>query len=143
LAKRKAASVPIGTATLTLCLNPSLHDGLKRLASRRKDAKRDRSKPVFITGMVDDAIIQLSAQLKKSAPIAFIPTPRSHEGRTALRVGAKAHEIASQASEAADVKLADFVRTALTQYLRNHTDEIDQKAQTSTNRGRKQARRKV
>jgi hypothetical protein len=143
LAKRKAASVPIGTVTLTLCLNPSLHDGLKQLASHRKDAKRDRSKPVFIAGMVDDAIIHLSAQIKKGTPIAFIPTPRSHEGRTALRVSAKAHKVAAQASETADVKLADFIRTALTEYLRNHSDEIDQKAKTSPNRSRKPAGRKV
>ena len=140
--QRKVASPQQGTATLTLGLSPELRDGLKRLSAVRK-ASRKGAKPVFIQGMVDDAIIHLDQLLKSGKDVAFIPVPRSSEGRTALRVSAPAHRTAQKASEAADVKLADYIRTALSLYLRNHAHEIRKETKAPAHRPRKQAGRKV
>lgn len=140
--KRKMASAPSGTDTLTLGLNPTLRDSLKLLSASRK-AARKAGKPVFIQGMVDEAILNLAKMLKDKEQVAFIPVPRSSEGRTCLRVSVRAHRVAIQASETADVKLADFIRTALSIYLRIHAHEIDQETKAAGHRSRKSARGKV
>jgi hypothetical protein len=127
---------------LVLVLSPVLRDSLKRLSANRK-ASRTAGKPVFILGIVDDAIGNLANLLNAGKEIAFVPAPRSSEGRSSMRVSARAHRIAQQVSEAADVKLADFIRTALSLYVRKHADEIYQKAKTSAHRSRKPARGKV
>ena len=135
--KRKVAAPRQGTATLTLGLSPDLRDSLKQLSAARKRAAKDAGQGKFILGIVDGAIAELASVIKSGKKIAFIPVPRSSEGRTALRVSGSAHAIARKASEAADVKLADFVRTALALYVRSHAREIDQETQTSSHRGRK------
>lgn len=140
--QRKVAAPRQGTATLTLGLSPELRDGLKQLSATRKTARRG-AKPVFIQGMVDEAILNLDQVLKSGKDVAFIPVPRSCEGRTALRVSAPAHRMAQKASEAADVKLADFIRTALSLYFRNHAHEIHKEAKAPTHRARKPARGKI
>jgi len=140
--QRKVASPQQETATLTLGLSPELRDGLKQLSAVRK-ALRKGGKPVFIQGMVDDAIVNLDQLLKGGRDVAFIPVPRSSEGRTALRVSATAHRIAQKASEAADVKLADYIRTALSHYLRNYAHEVHKEAKAPAHRARKPAGRKV
>jgi hypothetical protein len=142
VAKRKVASAPSGTDTLTLGLSPTLRDSIKLLSASRK-ATRKAGKPAFVLGIVDDAILNLAALTKAGKEVAFIPVPRSSEGRTSLRVSARGHEIAVRASEDADVKLADFVRTALSAYVRDHANEIHQETKTSAHRRRKPARGKV
>ena len=134
--KRKVAAPRQGTATITLGLSPELCDSLKQLSAARKAALTVGDKPKFILGIVDDAIAQLAAALKDRKPVSFVPTPRSSNGRTALRVSAQAHRTAQRASETADVKLADFVRTALSLYVRSHAREIDQKTKTPSHRSR-------
>jgi hypothetical protein len=133
---RKVASAPSGTNTLTLGLNPVLRDSLRLLSATRK-AARTAGKPAYIQGMVDEAILHLSQMLKSDKSIAFVPIPRSSEGRTALRVSAGAHQVALRTSEVADVRLADFIRTALTIYVRDHANEIYAKVKTPTDRRRK------
>jgi molybdopterin converting factor small subunit len=135
--KRKVVAPRQGTATLTLGLSPDLRDSLKRLSAVRKAAAKVPGHEKFIIGIVDEAITELAAVLKGGTKVAFIPVPRSSGGRTSLRVGARAHATAQKASETADVKLADFVRTALTLYVRSHSREIDQEIKTSRHRGRK------
>jgi molybdopterin converting factor small subunit len=135
--KRKVAAPRQGTATLTLGLSPDLRDSLKRLSAARKATAKRTGQPKFIIGIVDEAITELANLLKRGEKVAFIPVPRSSEGRTALRVGTDAHAIAQKSSEAADVKLADFVRTALSLYVRSHAREIDQKTKAASHRGRK------
>ena len=135
--KRKVAVPRQGTATLTLGLSPDLRDSLKRLSAARKAAAKTAGQAKFIIGIVDEAIIELAAILRSRKEVAFIPVPRSSDGRTSLRVGGRAHNIAQESAEAADVKLADFVRTALTLYVRSHAREIDKKTKTSSHRGRK------
>jgi hypothetical protein len=39
------------------------------------------------------------------------------------------------------VKLSDFIRTAISLYVRSHASEIYEEAKTSAHRGRKSARR--
>jgi hypothetical protein len=119
-----------------------LRDSLKLLSASRK-ANRKAGKPVFVLGIVDDALLNLAAILKAGKVVAFIPVPRSNEGRTSLRVSARVHGIAVRSSEDADVKLADFVRTALALYVRDHANEIHQETKTSAHRRRKPARGKV
>lgn len=135
--KRKVASPRRGTATLTLGLSPDLRDSLKQLSAARKAAAKAAGPERFIIGIVDEAIAKLAAALRDRKPVSFIPTPRFSTGRTALRVSANALRAAQKASETADVKLADFVRTALSRYVRSHAREIDKKTKTSSHRGRK------
>ncbi len=141
--KRKVAAPRPGTATLTLGLSPDLRDSLKQLSTARKAATKAGDRPKFILDIVDQAIAELAAILKNGGEVGFIPVPRSSSGRTSLRVGGHAHRIAQSASEIADVKLADFVRTALSLYVRSHAREIDQEIKASTHRRRKSARRKI
>ena len=101
--KRKVAAPRQGTATLTLGLSPDLRDSLKRLSAARKATAKAAGQGKFIIGIVDEAITELAALLKNGKKVAFIPVPRSSDGRTALRVGVPAHAIAQKASEAADV----------------------------------------
>jgi hypothetical protein len=140
--QRKVVAPRQGTATLTLGLSPDLRDSLRELSAVRK-ALRKGARPVFIQGMVDDAILHLDQMLKSGKDVAFIPVPRSSNGRTALRVSAPVHRIAQKASEASDVKLADFIRTALSLYLRNHINEIHKEAKAPAHRARKSTGRKV
>lgn len=135
--QRKVAAPRQGTATLTLGLSPDLVDSVKQLSAARKAAANTRGKPKFILGIVDEAIEELATALKAGRTVGFVPTPRSSGGRTALRASFDAHSTAQKASEVADVKLADFVRTALSLYVRSHIREIDQKAKTARHRGRK------
>ncbi len=135
--QRKVAAPRQGTAPITLGLSPDLRDGLKLLSATRKAASAIADKPKFIGGIVETAIAELAETLKAGEAVSFVPTPRSSSGRTALKVSAKAHRAAQKASEAADVKLADFVRTAISIYVRSHSREIDQKAKTTRHRGRK------
>jgi hypothetical protein len=107
------------------------------LSASRKASKKGGGKPSFILDIVDEAIAKLAAMLKSGADISFIPVPRSSTGRTSLRVSAKSHRLALQASENADVKLADFVRTALSLYIRSHASEIYEETKTPSHRGRK------
>jgi hypothetical protein len=135
--QRKVASPRQGTAPITLGLSPDLRDSLKQLSAARKAATVAASKPKFIGGIVDTAIADLAEALRDGEAISFVPTPRSSTGRTALKVSAKAHRTAQKASEAADVKLADFVRTAISLYVRSHIREIDQKVKAARHRSRK------
>jgi molybdopterin converting factor small subunit len=135
--QRKVASPRQGTATLTLGLSPDLYDSLKQLSAARKSAAKAGDQPKFILDIVDEAIAELAVVLKTGREVGFIPVPRSNSGRTSLRVGGRAHRLAQKASEIADVKLADFVRTALSLYVRSHDHEIDKKTKTSSHRGRK------
>ena len=135
--QRKVAAPRQGTATLTLGLSPDLVDSLKQLSAARKSAPKAGGKPKFILGIVDEAIDELATALKVGRTVSFVPTPRSSKGRTALRVSSGAHRTAQKASEAADVKLADFVRTALSHYVRSHVREIDKKVKAARYRGRK------
>jgi len=112
-----------------------LSDNLKRLSKTRKAAPT--VKPKFILNIVDEAIGHLASAVKAGAEISFLPMPRSSNGRTALRVSASAHRAAQKASEVADVRLADFVRTALSLYIRRHASEINQETKTARHRGRK------
>jgi hypothetical protein len=135
--KRKVAAPRQGTATLTLGLSPDLRDSIRQLSAARKAAAKAAGQEKFIVGIVDEAIIEVAALLKSGKSVSFIPVPRSSDGRTSLRVGVRAHAIAQMAAETADVKLADFVRTALTLYIRSHAREIDKEIKTSSHRGRK------
>lgn len=139
--KRKVASTPSGSP-LTLRLSPSLIADIKLLSAARKGGAT-AGKPAFILGIVDEAILALAAQVKAGKAIAFIPMPRSSEGRTSLRVSAKVHATAIRTAEIADVKLADFIRTALSIYVQDHADEIHQKAKAPADRARKPTRRKI
>jgi len=138
--KRKTKSAPTDAVFIACGLSPDLRDSLKLLSASRK-AREAADKPAFINGIVDDAVSKLAAMLKSGADVSFIPVPRINSGRTSLRISPASHRLALKASEAADVKLSDFIRTAISLYVRSHASEIYEEAKTSTHRGRKPARR--
>ncbi len=138
--KRTTKSARTDVVWIACGLSPDLRDSLKLLSASRK-AREDSDKPSFINGIVDDAIAKLAAMLKSGAEVSFIPVPRNNKGRASLRISPSAHKLAVKASETADVKLSDFVRTALSLYVRSHASEIYEEAKTPAHRVRKPARR--
>jgi hypothetical protein len=89
--QRKVVAPRQGTAPITLGLSPDLRDSLKQLSAARKVATTASGKPKFIGGIVDAAITELAEALTAGEAVSFVPTPRSSNGRTALKVSAKAH----------------------------------------------------
>jgi hypothetical protein len=137
--KTKAASA---TAVFIACgLSPDLRDSLKLLSASRKAQRGKADKPSFLNGILDEAITKLAAMLKSGVDVSFIPVPRNNTGRTSFRISPGSHKVALKASETADVKLSDFIRTAISLYVRSHAREIYQEAKTASHRVRKPARR--
>ena len=137
--KTKAASA---TVVFIACgLSPDVRDSLKLLSASRKVLRNQSDRPSFFNAIVDEAIAKLAALLKSGADIGFIPVPRNNTGRTSFRISPLAHKTALRASKNADVKLSDFIRTAISFYVRSHASEIYKEAKTSRPRRRKPARR--
>ena len=130
------------TAVFIACsLSPDLRDSLKLLSASRKVQRAKADKPAFLNGILDDAIAKLAAMLKSGVAVSFIPMPRNNTGRTSFRISPASHKVALKASETADVKLSDFIRTAISLYVRSHASEIYEEAKTPSHRVRKPARR--
>ena len=138
--KRTSKPTPVAAVFIASALNPDVRDSLKILSAARKE--RDATdKPVFINAIVDAAIAKLAAMLKSGANVVFVPVPRESAGRTSFRITPTSHRLALKASENADVRLSDFVRTAISLYVRSHAREIYKEAKTASHRVRKSARR--
>lgn len=138
--KRKTKSAPTDAVFIACGLSPDLRDSLKLLSTARKD-RPGGDQPAFINGILADAIAKLAAMLKSGADVSFIPVPRNNTGRTSFRISPTSHRLAVKAAEAADVKLSDFIRTALSLYVRSHAREIYQETKTASPRRRKPAGR--
>jgi hypothetical protein len=140
--KHPTKSAPADAVFIALGLSPDLRDSLKLLSARRKARSSPAGgKPAFINGIVDMAIAKLAVALKSGAPVSFIPVPRVNSGRTSFRISPLSHRVAVKASEKADVKLSDYVRTAISLYVRSHAREIGEEAKTPGRRKRKPSKR--
>lgn len=139
--KRKTKSAPTEAVFIALGLSPDLRDSLKTLSASRKARDAGGAKPAFLNGIVDDAIAKLVAMLKSGTEVSFIPVPRTSSGRTSFRISPSSHRLALKAAETADVKLSDFVRTAISFYVRSHASEIYEEAKTASHRAGKSPRR--
>jgi hypothetical protein len=138
--KRESKAAPV-TVFIACSLNPDLRDSLKLLSASRKALEDRAGKPASLGGLVEEAIAKLAAMLKSGAEVSFIPVPRNNTGRTSFRIGSASHKLALKLSENADVKLSDFIRTAISLYVRSNASEIYEEAKTASHRGRKPARR--
>ena len=137
---RKAKSTPAKSVFIACGLSPDLRDSLQLLSSSRK-AIVEGSKPSFINAMLDEAIAKLAAMLKSGAAVSFVPVPRKKTDRTSFRISPASHKIALKACKDADLKLSDFIRTAISLYVRSNASEIYEEAKTDGHRGRKSAGR--
>lgn len=104
--------------------------GLRRdltllVASRKLQAS---GKPDSITQIVNLAILDLATRVRRGTKIAFLTVPRSPV-RVSVRASRHAHSIAIHVSEDANVRISDFVRTAISLYVRKHGREITRLAE--------------
>jgi hypothetical protein len=134
--KTKALAAKPASALVSVFLRPKLHDDLKKLVAKRKLSPRRPDRPVFIRDILDEAIASLDARLQRGATVSFVPVSPSDSRQTSMRVGGAGYRAAVRASKRADVRLADFVRTALTLYLIKCASEIHETSKTPTHRKR-------
>jgi hypothetical protein len=134
--KRKAAPPAAKNVLISAYLNPALHDTLKRLAAVRKAAKT-RTRPTFLKAILEEALQQLAVKVKADADISFVPVAPGGNKQICYRISGAVHRTATQAANMANVQFADFLRTAITCYVRNHAGEIHEEAKAPSHRKRK------
>jgi hypothetical protein len=139
--KRKIAPATQGFGFTRPTLSADLQDSLKLISASRKAQGDKSNQPSYLNGIVDEAIAKLAAMLKSGADVNFVPLPTKNAARPTYRISPASHKLAVAASENAGVKLGDFIRTALTLYVRSHASEIYKEAKPAANRARKPARR--
>ena len=122
-----------GTIPISLAVTADLRNDLMLLAASRKLAGSRGVRS--ITHIVDAAILDLAAVVRRGARVSFVTVPRSPV-RISVRTHHHAREAAILASRNVNVRISDFVRTALSRYLRKHRREIPH----LTKRSRKSAR---
>jgi hypothetical protein len=134
--KTKALAAKPASALVSVFIGPGLLDDLKKLVAKRKLLPRWPDRPVFISNILDDAIASLDARLQRGATVSFVPVSPSDSRQTSMRLGGASHRAAMRASKRADVRFADFIRTALTLYLKKCASEIHETSKTPAHRQR-------
>jgi hypothetical protein len=134
--KTKALAAKPASALVSVFIRPGLLDDLKKLVAKRKSLPRRSDRPVFISSILDDAIASLNARLHRGATVSFVPVSPSDSRQTSMRLGGARRRAAMRSSKHADVRLADFVRTALTLYLKKYASEIHETSKTPAHRKR-------
>lgn len=132
--KTKALAVKPASALVSVYLKPGLLEDLKGLVARRKLSPKRPDRPVFIRDILDEAIASLDARLQRGGAVSFVPVSPSDSRQTSMRVGGAGYRAAVRASKRADVRLADFIRTALTLYLKKCASEIHETSKTPAHR---------
>ena len=124
---RKKAVVRVSshrtTVPVSVCLKPDVRENLTLLIATRKTTNKAARKPASVVAVLDDAISGLAAKFESHSAVAFIPVPPNNCVRVSLRLSTKTHQVARKWAKAADVRVADFIRTALSLYLRKHANE--------------------
>ncbi len=118
----KATSLLGTTVPVSVCLKSDVRENLTLLIATRKTTNKAAGKPASIVAVLEDAISALAAKIEGGSAVAFIPVPPDCV-RASLRISTKTHQVAQKLAKAADVRVADFIRTALTLYLRKHASE--------------------
>jgi hypothetical protein len=134
--KTKALAAKPASALVSVFIGPSLLDDLKKLVAKCKLLPRRPDRPVFICNILDDAIASLDARLQRGATVSFVEVLPSGSRQTSMRLGGASHRAAMRASNRADVRVADIVRTALTFYLKKCASEIHETSKTPAHRKR-------
>lgn len=111
------------TVPVSGCLKAGTRENLTLLIAIRKTTNKAAGKPASVVAILDDAISVLATKLEGGRAVAFIPVPPNDCVRVSLRISTKTHQVAQKWAKAADVRVADFIRTALTFYLRKHASE--------------------
>lgn len=81
-------------------------------------------KPSSFVSILDDAVRLLANQHDRDSPARFVPVPRDDCERVSLRVTGQSYATAQTASKKADVRITDWLRTAVVLYLRKHRKEV-------------------
>lgn len=81
-------------------------------------------KPSSVVGILDEAVRMLANRGGRDSPALFVPVPRNDCERVSLRVTGQSYELAQAASQNADVRITDWLRTAVILYLHKHGKEI-------------------
>ena len=119
----KAVSPRGSTVPVSVCMKTGARENLTLLIATRKTTNKAARKPASVAAVLNDAISALAAKFEGGSAVAFIPVPPHDCERVSLRINTKTHQVAQKWAKAADVRVADFIRTALTFYLRKHAGE--------------------
>lgn len=111
------------TVPVSVCLKTETRENLTLLIATRKTTNKAAHKPASVAAVLDDAISALAAKFEGGGVVAFIPVPPNDCVRVSLRIGTKTHQVVQKWAKVADVRVADFIRTALTLYLRKYASE--------------------
>jgi hypothetical protein len=103
---------------VAVCFKPGVRDALARLIRVRKSMVPRGKKPRSIVEIVDEAIKALSAQIQAKRKVHYVIVPATGCDRLSLRVNPNTYEIAQQHAVDDDVRATDFIRTAVTFYLK-------------------------
>jgi hypothetical protein len=124
---RKKAIKPISsrgtTVPVSVRLKTDIRENLTLLIATRKTTNKAARKPASVAAILDDAVSALAAKLEGASEVAFIPVPPNDCVRLSLRINIKTLQAAQKWAREADVRVADFIRTALTLYLRKYAGE--------------------
>jgi len=113
---------PAENYPVRLGVSPALRDDLRRLCLSRRLRWAEGEEPATIRGIMDAAVSDFGARPKEQH-MDFATAPRTCVMLSA-RIGAEARRIANAASARADVRLTDYLRTALVQYMKRHASEL-------------------
>lgn len=111
------------TVPISVCLKTNARENLTLLIAIRKTTNRAAHKPASVAAVLDDAISALTTKFEGGRAVAFIPVPPRDCVRMSMRISTETHQAAQKWAKAADVRVADFIRTALVFYLRKHARE--------------------
>lgn len=120
----KTAKFSHTTKPVSVCFKPGVRDTLARLIAVRKLTNLHGTKPRSVVRIVDEAIKSLAAQRAANRRVSYIPVPASECSRFSIRVSPTTYKIAQNGATKDDVRVTDYIRTAVTLYLQKHEREI-------------------
>lgn len=120
--RKKASTSAADTRPVSVCFKAGTRNLLTQLAAVRRF--KGSSKPSSFVSILDDAVQMLVKQDDSDCPARFVPVPRSDCERVSLRVTGQSYAVAQIASKNSDVRITDWLRTAVMLYLRRHRREV-------------------
>ena len=119
LPKKSAATGT--TVPVSVCFKRGTREVLTHLSAIRKITGTAR--PNSIVGIIDEAVGNL-AEIKGDSPARYAPVPREGCERVSLRISGPAYDVARVGATSANIRITDWLRTAVVLYLLKHEKEL-------------------
>lgn len=120
----KTAKSSCVTQPISVSFKPGVREMLVRLIAVRKLAGLHGTKPRSVVGIVDEAIKSMAALRASNRKVNYIPVPANGCRRFSIRVRPATYRIAQKGAAKDDVRITDYIRTAVALYLQKHEREI-------------------